>query len=104
MAKAQPTADDKINLAIKKARAGNAKSLARLIAEASPGDLAYALVTIFDFEGSRGEIEDVLGVVASIQAERERVRAEKNAAQRAARARYKAIVTSEYLGGVHVGC
>jgi hypothetical protein len=105
MAKAKPTAHDKIMLAIDRAQAGNGRSMAALFGDASPGDLAEAFALtgplMLDIEWSA--IKCVLGFVATKQAERDRVKAEKLAALRAARARTKAILDAEYLGGVHVG-
>lgn len=93
MAKAQPTALDKIKLAIKRAQAGNGRSLAALFAYASLGDLTKA------FSASI-VVEDVLDFVAMEQAERDRIKAEKREAQRAARAALRAKLGAEYLGGV----
>ncbi|MEQ1695986.1 MAG: hypothetical protein ABL901_09125 [Hyphomicrobiaceae bacterium] len=105
MAKAAPTAHDKITSAIARAQAGNGRSLAALIGDVSPGDLADSLAQtaqlMADVEWNA--LKHVLAIAAQKQAERDRARAEKLAAQRAARAKLKAVLDAEYLGGVHAG-
>jgi len=102
MAKAQPTAHDKIRAAIARAQAGNGRSLAALIGDVPPGDLAecIALAVQLTHRDEWSGLEVLLGLTAHKQAERERIKAEKREAQRAARAALRAKLGAEYLGGV----
>jgi len=102
MAKAKPTAQDKVKSAVERAHAGNGRALAYMIGDASLGDIAEGLGQM----GPKLVAEHWIALVgvllhaAEKQAERDRVKAEKREAQRAARAALRAKLGAEYLGGV----